>query len=138
MKNNSNRIIKKGIVVSTLFLASLLIVYLVFTSIYTESNQPYKELSTSELIKNFDSNSLNEYIEKSIDVEGTIKEIKNKNDILTIYLSDENTDTYIMCQLQENQNTLAGQLKNGQKVKINGVLKGHLRDVILLNCIIRN
>jgi len=62
---------------------------------------------------------------------------KHTSGILLTNLSDDNNKTYILCELQGNQSHKLSHLKIGHPVKIKGVFKGHLVDLILLNCIIK-
>ncbi|MCD2260980.1 OB-fold putative lipoprotein [Psychroserpens luteolus] len=102
----------------------------------TNEKRTIKQLTTNELIFEYKNQSLGQFIEKAIEVDGILKEIKYKNDIYTLYLTDGNHKTYILCELQSDQIEKIPQLNIGEKVKIKGILKGHLMDVILLNCVI--
>ncbi|WP_298905018.1 hypothetical protein [uncultured Psychroserpens sp.] len=102
----------------------------------TIKKRTIKQLSTNELIFEYKNNSLGKFIEKAIEVDGVLKEIMYKNNVYTLYLTDGHNNTYILCELQNDQAKKIPNLLVGDKVKIKGILKGHLMDVILLNCII--
>lgn len=105
--------------------------------LYFEPEKPiFDELTSQELIGRHSNKSLKNLIEKSIVVEGTLKNIKRNNKIYTLYLSDKNQKTFILCQLKDEEIEKIPKLEIEQKIKIKGILKGHLKDVILLNCII--
>ena len=96
-------------------------------------------IHTDELLRNLgDKDSLNfsSYIEKAIEVEGSLHKITYKNDRYTLLLKGAEVDTFVLCELQEDQNHIAILLKAGDKVHVKGILKGFLKDTILLNCII--
>ncbi len=94
------------------------------------------QFSTEELIAQHQKETFKTLIEKAIEVSGNLKEINFKNNVYTLYLSDSNHETYILCELQDDQADKIANLKIGENIKVKGVLKGHLLDVILLNCII--
>lgn len=72
-----------------------------------------------------------------ITVEGYISEINDLNDRNTILLSSEkNGPISILCDMQHTQEDLMNTLEKNQKITIKGILKGSLKDIILLNCII--
>ena len=102
----------------------------------TTEKQITKQLSTNELIFEYQNNSLGKFIEKAIEVDGVLKEIMFKNDVYTLYLTDGQNSTYILCELQHDQIEKIPNLLVGETIKVKGILKGHLMDVILLNCII--
>ncbi len=76
------------------------------------------------------------YLNKVIEVQGTIKDINFLNDRHTIVLSNGYKDHYILCDLSIDQLELSKNLKKGQKIRVKGVCKGYLKDVILLQCIL--
>ena len=131
----------KNTIVCTIF--TLLICIAAFC-VVMRNNEPntckqktYKRYSSNKLIHEFNNQSSKNLIEKTIEVKGTLKKIHTKNSKHTLYLSDDNNKTYILCELQGNQSHKLSHLKLGHPVKIKGVFKGHLVDLILLNCIIK-
>jgi hypothetical protein len=96
----------------------------------------FKHMSTKKLIHKYDNASLDHLIEKVIEINGTLKAVHSKNNTYTLYLSHLGSKTYVLCELQNNQNHKIKQLKVGDNIVIKGILKGHLLDIILLNCII--
>jgi len=102
----------------------------------TVNKQTITQISTNDLIFEYKSQSLNKFIEKVIEIDGVLKEIKFQNNVHTLYLTDENNTAYILCELQQDQFKKTKNLSIGKKVRIKGVLKGHLKDIILLNCVI--
>jgi len=134
IKNRSNR----TLVITFLFTVIVIVLFSITKSNFNhiKERKTSKQLTTYELISEYQNQSLEDLIEKVIEVDGVLKEIKYTNDVYTLYLTDENNETYILCELQKDQFTKVSQLVVGEKIKIKGVLKGHLMDVILLNCII--
>jgi len=103
----------------------------------TQQQKTYKTYTSKALIDDLKKESFESLTEKTIEVNGTLKKIHKKNNKHTLYLSDNINDTYILCELQNNQLHKLPNLKIGHLVKVKGVFKGHLVDLILLNCIIK-
>tara|TARA_R110001592_G_scaffold8129_3_gene45032 strand:- start:1818 stop:2255 length:438 start_codon:yes stop_codon:yes gene_type:complete len=74
------------------------------------------------------------YAGKIIEVSGFIKEISFLNNRNTIILNS-NTETFgVICDVNPNQEEKIKLLKKHQKIRVKGICKGFLKDVILLNC----
>ena len=131
-----------------IYLIISIIIFLIITSIKKIVDEEYffdtskvktqESLTAKELLfkVNNDQNQLNDMIEKAIEIKGEIKEITNRDHIYTIILKEDSKETLILCEMQKNQNTKVLELKVGKHIKIKGILKGFLMDVILLQCII--
>lgn len=95
------------------------------------------EFTADQLIEQHLIAKDSDIVDEVIKVEGIIKEVNALNDRYTIILKGQTNDSrYIICDMQNDQS-----LKDpidGQFIKIKGILKGSLNDVILLNCIILN
>lgn len=94
-------------------------------------------LNSQDLINSY---TLNEeksdslYAGKIIEVTGFIKKISFLNNRNTIILNS-NTDSFgVICDLHANEVEKIKQLKENQKIRVKGICKGFLKDVILLNC----
>nr|WP_246615870.1 OB-fold putative lipoprotein [Aquimarina litoralis] len=74
------------------------------------------------------------YKNKIIEVTGIVKEISFLNNRNTILLKGNTTKSSVICDMQLNQTAILRKLKKDDVVKIKGVCKGYLKDVILLNC----
>jgi len=80
-----------------------------------------------------------ELIETVVKIEGTIEDINFLNDRSTIILSDKKYEGFsAICDMQKAQSLKFKDLKLGDTITIKGILKGALKDIILLNCIIVN
>lgn len=131
------------------YLLITLVIFLVTSSVffYFIYNEPLAKnlekvssdvsLKSNKLVASFvsDEESSNKlYTGKIIEVEGFIKEISFLNDRETLILSS-NSDNYgIICDLHTSQIEKMKTLKINQKIKVKGICKGFLKDVILLNC----
>ncbi len=130
--------------ISILLLSALLLMiasYYMYNKNTLDIRKAKTEISinTDELslgFKNKDSMFLSTYIEKAIEVEGTIHKVTYKKGKYTLLLKGQEIDTFVICELQEDQNRMAIQLEEGKKIQVKGILKGFLKDTILLNCII--
>ncbi len=96
-------------------------------------------LNAGELVNSYSNNEDKSnylYTGKILEVTGTIKEITFLNDRITIILNS-NFETFgVICDINPNQKRKIDQLKEHQKIKVKGICKGFLKDVILLNCTI--
>ncbi|MFY9241400.1 MAG: hypothetical protein WAO74_00080 [Polaribacter sp.] len=94
-------------------------------------------LSSNDLVNAYSNNekkSNNLYAGKIIEVTGTIKEITFLNNRNTIILNS-NLETFgVICDLHSDEIEKIKQLKPNQKIRVKGICKGFLKDVILLNC----
>lgn len=100
---------------------------------------PSEYFKVDELIKEeFNTNKTN-FIEHVILVEGIVKDINCLNDRYTIILRGKaNVNTLVICDIQKNQKELFKSQELGKTIRVKGILKGCLKDIILLNCIIIN
>ncbi len=135
MKSNTKHL-KRLLLISSVV---AMVIYIATCNLHfsnTEKLTTYKHMSTEKLIKKYDNAALDHLIEKAIEVKGTLKEVHSKNNIYTLYISDGSNKTYILCEMQKDQIHKIPHLKIGDKILVKGILKGHLLDIILLNCII--
>ncbi|MFP2995775.1 hypothetical protein ABN763_07680 [Spongiivirga sp. MCCC 1A20706] len=75
-------------------------------------------------------------VEKAIEVEGVLKEVTFKHDKFSLILEGGYKDKLIICELKNDQSEAIKNLKKGTIVTVKGILKGYLKDAILLQCII--
>lgn len=104
-----------------------------------ENKNAALSLKSNDLISNFIKNEEKAnklYTGKIIEVKGTVKEISFLNDRTTIILEHENEAFGIICDINPNQKEKIKMLKPHQKIRVKGICKGFLKDVILLNCTI--
>ncbi len=72
-----------------------------------------------------------------IAVSGIVHEINTMNKRTTILLNGNVAqETYIICDMNSNQTSTIETTKKGDSILIKGLLKGKLKDVIMLNCVI--
>ncbi|WP_298420713.1 hypothetical protein [uncultured Kordia sp.] len=94
--------------------------------------------TTNELLLKLENKQqkLEGFIEKAIEIEGEIKEITYQDGKYSLILKGDSDKTYILCEMQINQNRDIVKLYAGQNIKLKGILKGFLMDIILLHCVI--
>lgn len=74
-------------------------------------------------------------VEQVVQVQGEIKEISFINDRYTILLKSKNfTKSFVMCEMA-SKNLNIENLAVGDTLKLRGICKGYLLDVIMLNCV---
>lgn len=123
--------------------AILLVIYAIFRYIETPRDthrvKTQASLSSNELMSILSSRvdtTFNQYIDKAIEIESVITDISMKDGVYTILLRGDDKDTFVICQMQKNQNVLIKDLHTGDPLVIKGVFKGFLKDAILLNCVV--
>ena len=97
------------------------------------------KINSSDLVTLFilDEETANlAYVEKIIEVEGTIKEITYQNNINTVLLRSNIDSSSVICEMQKNQLEEVKKFQKGERVRIKGICKGFLMDAVVLNCII--
>ena len=138
MKRNSY--FKIGII-SIASIVCILGIYSIFNYKGVDTREAKTEISitTNELFKDFNNDkeaSLNQYIEKAIEVNGTLYKVTRKGDTYSLLLRGNQINKLVLCEMQKDQAPIVEALKIGDEVKVKGILKGFLMDAILLNCII--
>ena len=104
-----------------------------------ENKKAKIKISANNLLNNYHTNEdqANQlYSGKIIQITGTIKDITFLNDRTTIILNTQSKDFGVICDLNKNQENNIKNLYKNQNIIVKGVCKGHLKDVILLNCTI--
>ena len=76
------------------------------------------------------------YVEKTIEVEGIVKEVTFLNNRYTVLLQGSGEYMCIMCDMKEDQIAQVQTLTKGNSVVLKGICKGFLMDAILLNCVL--
>lgn len=99
-------------------------------------------ISTNDFLKGFtdveSTSSYEKYIDKAIEVKGVLHKSTYKKGVYTLLLKGNKFDTFVLCEMERDQKELIKPLQEGDQVKVKGILKGFLKDAILLNCIIIN
>jgi len=130
----------KTIIVFFLFTICLVFIYKILNSRIGDTTkiQASETFTTNELLSKFQQKEqkLEGFIEKAIEIEGEIKEITFQDEKYSLILKGDSEKSYILCEMQMNQNSEVVALEVGQNIKLKGILKGFLMDIILLHCVI--
>ncbi|WP_027077244.1 OB-fold protein [Maribacter antarcticus] len=137
--------------ISKFLLATVAVFVLVFSMLYfyitRENNVNIAaahteiQISSESLISSFlnnESSANSEYIEKTIEIAGVIKDITFLNNRYTVLLQGETDFSCVICDMQSNQYKSIKKLELGQNIVLKGICKGFLMDAIFLDCIILN
>jgi len=103
--------------------------------------KPSVEISSDKLLSMFHSNESlanTTYVQKTIAVQGVVKEISRINDRYSVLLQSKNDSSHVICDMAPSKIAEVKELKPGQTVRLKGICKGFLMDVIMLNCILVN
>ncbi|MDP5105891.1 MAG: OB-fold putative lipoprotein [Polaribacter sp.] len=98
-------------------------------------------LSADKILTDFtsDENAANAvYLEKIIEVNGIISDVKIENEKGIITLKTNDDFGSVLCHLSENATKEMNTLKTGQSIRLKGICTGFLMDVILVKCEISN
>jgi len=102
----------------------------------TQAKRTDYKFSSKELLVKLQKNQnqiLNDYIEKTIQIEGKVKRVNFKNNIYSLLLDAGLSGSYVLCEMQTDQNDQMPKIVEGASVQIKGIYKGYLMDAILLN-----
>ncbi|MDF1550559.1 MAG: hypothetical protein P1P88_22245 [Bacteroidales bacterium] len=135
---------KKKIAAFGLIFLTIIGIFIYYLGFYAErpdiySEQTEQKISATELFNKFeqDENQANAtYIDKIIEVSGTIAEIQKNQDNNLIIILRENDEMFgVICTMKEHKLD-TNNTNTRDKISIKGICKGYLSDVILNDCII--
>ncbi|MDD7913082.1 OB-fold protein [Polaribacter ponticola] len=94
-------------------------------------------LTSNDLVKSYNkdekkSNAL--YAGKIIEITGFVEKVSFLNNRNTIILKSNTENFGVICDVHPNDFENLKELKENQKIRVKGICKGFLKDVILLNC----
>ncbi|MGY5352499.1 OB-fold protein [Wenyingzhuangia sp. IMCC45533] len=98
-------------------------------------------LKATDLTYSFIDNEIianKKFKSKILEIEGTIKEISFKNNRHTIIIYGTANDNHVICDMKNNSNQSISSIDIHKSIKIKGLCKGFLKDVIVLNCMVIN
>lgn len=134
---------KNKVFILIVILLILINIYSYVAPLFSESDKnlenatPELILSSNDLINAYRLNedkSDSIYAGKIIEIFGFVKEITFLNNRNTIILNSDSDTFGVICDINPNQKLKIQQLKEHQKIRVKGICKGFLKDVILLNC----
>ena len=119
------------------------VVYCFFTPNFPSSHINLEKVPSeiaihaTDLVTAFSTNektSNTKYVGKIIEVTGFVQEITFLNNRNSVLLRTKNEQFGIICDLHNSQIEKVKKIAIHQKIKVKGICKGFLNDVILLNC----
>ena len=128
----------KFLLTALLFVVLGAFIWFLVNDIKTKNTKtPTPTISASELYRLYSTNENKAnamYRNKSIVVYGRVKEISYVNRRKTILLEGNKDASGIICDLNEKQTQNLQEIQKEQVLYIQGICKGFLKDVVLLNC----
>lgn len=137
---------KKNIII----LAAVLFVVL-SVIIYTQYNKPHRNvysekpvisIKADDLFASFAQNEIEynkKFLDKTIEIVGEISEINISNGVNPLIVFKNEEEFFgVSCSFNIEAIQGVAKLKVGDSVKVKGICKGYLSDVVLVNCIIVN
>ena len=95
-------------------------------------------VSAVELLAAFkaDENTANgQYLNKTVQVYGVVKEASTKENVTTVYLEADDMMSSIICELDKYSKHPRTSFSAGEKVTFKGICSGYLDDVVLDRCL---
>lgn len=102
----------------------------------TEDLTTQFSLTSTQLVQAFNENETKAnatYVDKVIEVAGTVSTIETTDSTTVIYLGNENSMSSVLCNLKDKKTTT----QKGEKIVVKGICTGFLMDVVLNDCIIK-
>lgn len=142
------KIVRKKKILQIIYYLPLLALVVGLIYCYNEFQKPAQKdvtelevaavLNTDDMIQLFKEDkqtASDALVEQVVQVQGEIKEISFINDRYTILLKSKNfTKSFVMCEMA-SKNLNIENLAVGDTLKLRGICKGYLLDVIMLNCV---
>ena len=110
-------------------------------------NKPHKNIEKSaadfkieanQLLTEFEANESEankKYLDKLIEVTGTVREMSSDEEGISVILESENPLSGVICQLDNLTTHKKTSFQTGEKVTFKGLCTGMLMDVILVRCV---
>ncbi len=108
---------------------------------YLQWNKPHSDMNKANVDMSIAANILMKeyddakFLNKTIQVTGTIKEVQVENTTTSIKLEAEDPMGDISCELDKYSDQKGKQYKVGDKVTFKGICTGKLMDVVIDRCV---
>lgn len=135
--------VKRNLFISIVFALVLINLFYYVPPLFKNTNEPLTNkiathiVSSDDLIHSFkidEEKSTKIYEGKVIEVTGFVKDISFLNDKTTLILKSEADSFGIICELNPTEKENMKYVEKNKKIRVKGICKGYLKDVILLNC----
>ena len=130
-----------------LFILALIVMSFSFYRMFTKPGldvndvSPEVKISWSDLVNSFEKDEIKAsalYLDKVIEVSGTIVDLSESDKSLVIVLGDSDKDISVICQIQDTELEDVPKVAIGDELVIKGLCTGYLMDVMLIRCKIIN
>jgi len=91
-------------------------------------------LSAVDLLQQFEEDEASantKYLDKVIEVKGSVQKIEKKDKNITVYLDAESLMSSVIFQLENDETTI----QKGEEVTLKGICTGYLMDVVLVRAV---
>ena len=126
------------------FLFAALVFAVIGYKIYNKPHKDIEAASSDVLIEakalflafEHDEQKANEkYLDKIIEVSGTVKEVQNEGDDISVVLETEDMMFGVICQLDQLSKHKRTKFEVGETIKLKGICTGKLMDVVMVRCV---
>ena len=133
---------RKTLFITVAVLVIVLGVYFVWMYVFRQSENSVAgkkaaiEVSAPALVKAFetDENGANQKFNgKVIAVSGTVSDVKEDAQFISVYLKDTDATSGVMCSFDKTLVKL-NDFKVGQQIRLKGICTGYLMDAVLNKC----
>lgn len=129
-----------GIFFAILFLVGGLGLFYLSTPEKVENKATDVSISAQQLYQEYEANeatSNQKYIDKIIQVKGTIAEIlKDENGAPVVVMRQSDAMAGVMCTLREDEKSAIEKYKIGDEITVKGQCTGKLMDVVMNKCVL--
>lgn len=130
---------KKIVYLSILIIIISILVYFIYNKPHrsVKNEKVSAKISAVELFNEYETDELSankKYLDKVLIVNGTLAQFKVNDKEYMLILASEDPLFGVSCTLQNSMQKPA--VKIGEKIKIKGICKGYLNDVVLTQCMI--
>lgn len=124
-----------------LFILAFIVMAFSFYRMFTKPGLDVKnvpaeaKISWIELVNSFENDEIKAselYVDKVIEVSGTVIDISESEKSRVIVLGDKNRSVSVICQFQENEFEDSSKVKIGDSLVVKGFCTGYLMDVMLI------
>lgn len=98
-----------------------------------KSDEVLTSMSLLALYQENEKEADTKYLDKILEVSGSVGKVTNENEVASIYLQSDDPLSGIIAEMAESEDVT--NLQKGDKVVLKGRCTGMLMDVVLVNCV---
>ncbi len=127
----------------------VIVIIIMLVAVYYLYNKPHRNILNEEsvisinagnLFKNYEQNETDankDFLDKTIEITGQISEINISEEENPVIIFKNKEDFFgVSCSFSSKMNQNLANIKIGDSIKVKGICKGYLSDVVLIDCII--